>query len=323
MQRSWLWAALLAWGCGQAREAAPTEPAAAAPRPRPTAILHPRPASIPQLGALAERVYIRRSPRADSPEVGILHLGDRADLRATEVTQGPGCDGGWLGVEPEGYVCLDTNVTRRVDTHPLLKALAEYGAEFESATPYRWARSLGAPKYRRLTTRAEQARLEYRLEAHLAALAKLRRGELSRIPRLLREVDASLAQAAPPDFMKTLSPWSAVHAPQDTRPLAGHVPARSSIAFTRQVTLDGRSFLLTNELLLVPKDKVVLHEPSHYAGVHLDGRKQRLPLAFIRREPRAKYRFVEAPIQPASVGSPRQGRFTETGERWPRLGWVG
>jgi hypothetical protein len=119
-----------------------------------------------------------------------------------------------------------------------------------------------------------------------------------------------------------VSPWADVHTPNDRRARLRFVPARSTVAVTGEFAFGDRTFLLTSDLLVVPKDRVTELEPSEFSGVHLDGERARLPLAFVRGEPKPKFRFIQESVVPAAIGD-AAGRFEATGESWPRLGWMG
>jgi hypothetical protein len=90
------------------------------------------------------------------------------------------------------------------------------------------------------------------------------------------------------------------------------VPARSSIAWTEEFFAEGRSWLVTTDLLLVPKDLTRRFAPSPFAGVDLTRAGMKLPLAFVRR--RAAPQFVLRK-QPGS----RREQLVESSASWPRL----
>jgi hypothetical protein len=87
------------------------------------------------------------------------------------------------------------------------------------------------------------------------------------------------------------------------------VAPRSTVAFTDEVQGDGGTWLRTNDMSFVPKDKIVPFERSDFHGVELRG-DVRLPLAFFKNGPHAKYK------------RDAKSRLSPTGDTWPRLGWV-
>ena len=93
------------------------------------------------------------------------------------------------------------------------------------------------------------------------------------------------------------------------RALRPSVARGSTLAFTRSFDAAGRSWLLTWDWGVVPRDRVRPYPVSHFSGVELTGGKA-LPLAFFRTKPRAKYRRAT------------DHRVEPTGETWPRQGLV-
>ncbi len=307
--------------------AADPQPSEESSDPFPTAILYPVPLPpAATIASLAARVYIRRTPSLGSSEIGVLHFGSVVEL-ASEASKGhAGCRGGWLAVRPTGYVCQDETVTRDVTTHPVLRLLARHSGNFDAAAPYRWVESKGAPLYRVLPTPREQRRSEPGLDDYRARLERARSGGRP-LPTVLADIDASPDAAAPPDFFHAgaRSPLDALLYPKDSRPRRSIVPARSTVAVLHEVFAEDRSFWLTNDLLLIPKDKVAPRQPSKFRGVRLSERI-RLPLAFIRREDSPKLRLGHpGAVIPASAGirlEQTTGDLQATEQVWSRLDTV-
>lgn len=248
------------------------------------------------------------------------------------------CSRGWHRVEPQGWVCLDEHTT--LDrAHPLLLAKQRFHAAKPEALS--WGQSRETPVYRKLPTPKEQKRSEYQLEKHLSRLElareALKAGEP--IPRLtarrLRGVDLGQSKGEPPAFLRAnpYSPWSQVFEPQHTRPRAKIVPPRSSIAWIAEFEHEGRSWLLTPELFVIPRDRVLRQTPSSFRGVDLQ--RHKLPLTFIRKEPRQKWRLAGRAVVPAAervelrdgddpwVEVKGPGKLERLDETWSRLSWVG
>ena len=333
----------------------PAEPAAA--NTQPTAEVAPASATAPvlppRIGALSSRVFVRQNPRPTSPEIGVLHVGAVVPLREATAAGTEGCAKGWFAVEPEGYVCLDASTTLEVDTHPLLVTKRAHHGSFDSAVPFRWSVSREGVLYRKVPTPEEQRESEFDLDGHLARLEKLREARAAgtdpgRVPAALRDVDLLPAKAdAPIPFGPgNLSPWALANTPSETRAKAKWIPARSAIAWTDEFVSGGRSFVLTDDLLIAPKDKLVPLEPSKFAGVFIDDESVRLPIAFVRHEDKVKYRVVATasdltpvsfedelaveepnPDDPDPLAGYREdtspGTMLETRESWPRLAWAG
>lgn len=348
-------------------KASPTNPAS-----KPDADVGPR------IFALDSRVYIRQRPSEAAPEVGALRIGQGLALKGTEPQRGPGCPWqpatrpnaarddvsnpgdaeaqprGWYAVAPEGYVCLDRTTTLDPE-HPLVRAKLKHHARFERDEPLRWGESLEAPVYKRYPTELEQAKSEYQLSRHLDALKSVREaldaGEEPppRALARLRGASSELSAGSAPSFLAAHqdSPWVSALWPGDPRPRMSFVPARSSVSWTDEFTAGGRSWLLTPELTVVPKDRVLELKPSAFSGIFLT-ETVRLPIAFMRFEDRAKWRLVGADRE-ASFAQPNElipvsasddepeedesarfkddpsgspGKLIKTEQTWKRLGHV-
>ncbi|HNS98430.1 MAG TPA: L,D-transpeptidase family protein [Polyangiaceae bacterium] len=360
------WIALIvsisAWAAGCADPSVPSEspatpplvssqPLASSPvtsasaRVHPSPPAEPMPSPVPRIGSLTQDAYIRARPDHKAPEIGTLDLGSTVALRQPSPVGTAGCRGGWYAVEPYGFLCHDGTTTLEPDTHPLMQAKRAHHLS-DQACPYSWGESRFAPLYRSIPDAREQRRWEPKLDKHLAALEKLREARRAGAsedevptPSPLRGVDIFAASSPAPAFLANgnPSPWAAVHTPTDLRPRYDTVPARSSIAWTDEFFAEGRSWLLTPQLLLVPKDKVSIQKPSSYSGVRLSSDGIHLPLAFIRGQEKTKYRWEEQGVAQESASgttipaawSPRaefkedadspKGAFVATAETWKRL----
>ncbi len=275
----------------------------------------------PSIAALSHKVYIRRNPRPGSPEIGSIGLGSAVALAAEKPVSKSGCELGWYAVVPRGYVCLDPGTTLDPE-HPLLRAKRGRTGDFSRGSPFAWGESREAPSYRRVPTEAEQRRFEPGLERHLERGAELARTR-GRVPAFLGD--------------HAISPWFSLHPAANDRARHGLIPTRSTVAWTDEFFAEGRSWVLSTELLVVPKDKLVPQVPSKFRGVELAWSRvgSRLPLAFIRGRDRPKYRLVGGgsgpALTPVSLNA-TQDAFTEdladsaqlepTGTTWPRLASV-
>ncbi len=313
----------------------------------------PEPAAEPsptrRVGSLTQDAFIRAQPNHGSPEIGTLDIGGTVALREPEPVGKAGCPGGWYAVQPKGFLCHDRTTTLEPESHPLIQAKTAHARRDEDA-PYRWGESRYAPVYRKLPDAKEQQRWEGKIDKHLAALEKLREARRSgasedevRTPPNFQGVDLFPATGEPPAFLShgAPSPWANVHTPGDGRARYEMVPARSTLAWTDEFFAEGRSWLLTPQLLLVPKDKISLQKPSAFRGAMLSEGIE-LPLAFIRGEPKPKYR-IEGGEEVAEGQRPdgvvpavwaagaefaedpddAKGRFVLAGETWKRLDRVG
>ncbi len=87
------------------------------------------------------------------------------------------------------------------------------------------------------------------------------------------------------------------------------IAPRSTVAWLDEVEADGTQWLRASDMSFIRKDRVVPFEPPTFRGVAL-GSEIKLPLAFFKRVPHAKYR------------RDADDRLVASKETWPRLGWV-
>jgi hypothetical protein len=263
----------------------------------------------------ARFVWIQSEPRPSSGWLGYLGLGGSVAVRggSLEKARVPGSAGlggcqAWYAVEPVGYVCAGDSAT--VDPKdPVVRELAADAPRTDSPWPYEYGESLGAPRYARIPTEQQQRRDEWDLAAHLELVTRARVAQAGgEAEEKLAGVD--LSPAAP-------SRWGAIPDPGDLHELSPLVrEARtwvapgSTVAYTRSFDLGGRTFVVTHDHAIVPKDRVKPYPRSEFHGVELGGEVV-LPLAFFRKQSRPKYR--RGP----------DGAFVATSESWPRLASVG
>ncbi len=259
----------------------------------------------------ARFLWIRPEPSATRAWIGYLSLGDSVRLRGGDAAtarlgEGPAAGGhcrGWYAVEPRGYVCLDEQATLD-PTDPVLVELRKSAARAGSPWPFDYGESIGTPFYATVPDEAAQRRTEADLDQHLDRVHKARAArsptELGEIAPELLGVELGPTGELPPPPIE-LSPRS--------RSQRRYLMRGSTLAFTRSFDSGGRSWLLTWDWAVVPRDRVRPYPRSCFHGVALGG-AIRLPIAFFRRKPRPQYR--RAP----------DGALEPTGKSWPRHGWV-
>jgi len=305
---------------GEAATAAATAPAEApsqraeAARPAPSTTPAPARAPVaagPRLWSKARFAWIQAAPHASPGWLGYLGLGSSIALRggsvaAAKVSGSEGRDGcrAWYAVEPRGYVCDgDAATLDRAD--PAVVAVQADAPRAGSPWPYEYGESLGAPRYKTPPSAAEQRKAEWDLAEHLRLVASARAGEPP--DKSLAGVDLTPAAegrwGAGPDPAAWLAASPLV---REGRPFIAN---GSTVAYTRQVEIDGRAFLVTHDRALVPKDRVRPYPRSAFEGVEL-GEQVQLPVAFFRAKDRPKYRREAG------------GGFVKTDASWPRLAWV-
>jgi len=221
-------------------------------------------------------------------------------LRKLETVTGSGCNA-FQPISPRGFVCLDDRATLDPDA-PALTAIRAIAPRLDSPWPHDYAESRQAPRYVTLPTKEQQRRREFRLERHLENVAALRRGDFrGDIPKLLRDVDVSVSHNPEPAFLHDLP---RVH--EHVR----SVKAGSTLSYSHSFDARGRTWIVTGDGVIIPKDRVAPYPRSSFRGVAL-GESVRLPIGFIKGQPRPQY-----VMQP-------DGTVVSRGARWPRLAAFG
>ncbi|MBW2531994.1 MAG: L,D-transpeptidase [Deltaproteobacteria bacterium] len=181
---------------------------------------------------MASTVKIRSEPSWQAEVIGTIRGGQSVRLSEAAPAYRPSCRGGWFAVRPRGFVCVGSDATRD-EPDATTRARAEALPDRSAAYPYRYGVALGSPRYRRLPTPQEQRRSEPGLDQHLASAAPL--PEVTRGPS--PALQAHLAGTGP------------LRDPLDAYP-------GMKVAWARELRAEGRTWLLTPELLLIPADKV-------------------------------------------------------------------
>lgn len=254
----------------------------------------------PQLFALHRHVWIRSRPSTQAPWLGFLGLGGAVALKDIEPIPGPGCPA-FYPIEPRGFVCLDQRATLD-PASPTLNAIQAIAPRRDEPWLHDYAESRQAPRYEKLPSPEQQRQREFQLERHLSDVAALRKGDFEGdIPRLLQDVDVALSAKPPPDFL----PWlPSVHEHVTT------VKAGSTLSYSHAFDHEGRTFLVTGDGVLIPKDRVSPYARSHFRGVVLDPSNP-LPVAFVRGEASPQYLRSS------------DGTIVYRGADWPRLASLG
>jgi hypothetical protein len=284
-------------------------PAPAAPGQDAPAPLRAR-AMVPpgdRLYSKARFAWIQPEPRPSKGWLGYLGLGGSIAVRGGSLARarvnGKDCKE-WYAVEPKGYVCAGDSAT--IDpADPVVAELAADAPRTDSPWPYEYGESIGAPRYPSPPDAARQRHDEWDLDDHQRLVAQARGGEA--VDKL---AGIDLSPAAPGRWGAVPDPASIHELSQLVREPRKWIATGSTLAYTRSFDLGGRTFLVTHDHAIVPKDRVKPYPRSEFHGVELGG-EVALPIAFFRGRARPKYR--RAP----------DGSFVPTGEDWPRLSWVG
>ncbi len=267
------------------------EPIAAnAPDPSASAVASaPRAASTPvveppgdRIYAKARHVWIQPQPRSSKGWIGYLTLGGSVRLhqgsREKSKTAGSGCDA-WYRVEPDGYVCAGADATLD-PADPEYVALKKDAGDSTSPWPFSYAESNGARRYAAVPSEDEQRKREWDLEKHQDRLAKAKSASTDKeVPAEVAGVDLAPAGVGAP----TLFDFG-----PKVREGRDYVAPTSTIAFTEQFDAGGRTWLVTSDHAIVPKDRTKPYPRMEFQGVHLS-ETVKLPLAFFRKKDRPRF----------------------------------
>ncbi len=286
-----------------------SQPAAAAPTATPPTAADPPPPrqppqDAPRVYAKSRNVWVRGRPTYDTQWIGFLWFGNSVKLKSSEPVMGPGCKT-WYAIEPRGYVCVDGERATLDPNDPVLRGIFPLGPDPDSPTPHlSYGETAGSEVYPELPTVKHQRAREWDYRFRMKYIEDALAGG---------EVHDSLVgfDYEPATNKSLLLP----ELPRNLRMGRKRYIPDSTVAWTREVEHEGRSFLLTDDLTWVPKDRVKPYDPVTFRGLHLgqpeaDGRIPELPLAFFRDEQNPKFKRTEA------------GEFIETGDSYERLSWV-
>jgi len=258
-------------------------------------------AAPPSTVADGPRVYAKTRfvwvyPERDTTRqwIGFLRSGSSARLASDKPRPGIGCDA-FVAIEPRGFVCADGARATLSADDPVYRALEPYAAKADSATPHRYAESLGAERYFAPPTLEEQRAREGDFRSHLRDIARARAGN---VPPSLEGVDLSL-----PDRSLTL-PTLPIPVFEDRKELK----RRSTLAYNAEARFGERAFLLAGDYAWVPKDRVRNYPPIAFHGLEI--KPDSPPFALVRKDSATKYQAVT------------DGHFSATGGAFPRLAQV-
>jgi hypothetical protein len=240
-------------------------------------------------------------PKKSEKVLGYVRIGQSVRVRDRTPHPGAGCPGGFVAVEPFGWVCLDIAATLDSDDR-YVRALAELAPQ-PGPLPFEYALSNGTPMYRRLPSQDEWQKTE-RFYGRAGSHAPLSWG--NRGHEMLAETRAISPNAAVPFF---LADGGSASSPKARELVRREIPLGSMLAYRGVVAHEGRSFLLSADGTVVPADRVRPIRPSSFRGVEL-GPNVDLPLAWIKGQPRPKYRQRE------------DGSLVPTSQVWALRSWV-
>ncbi len=232
-------------------------------------------------------------PRGKWVKLGFIRTGYGVPLREPELAPPRGtCRKGYYAVEPRGFVCADGTTTQDAN-HPVVRAMQGAGKDLladdpSAVFPYHYAFSIGAPMYDRLPTQEQHRLVMMRFRER-----PLKLGDWARGFQDLADAGPIEPNGPMPDFL----------AEGGKSPLAGdnlvrkNLPHGSMVSYSRAFEADGRVWLVTPDLTVVPADRVRPYRPSTFQGVELG--KLELPLAWARKQPRDLYRILAGEAEPS------------------------
>jgi hypothetical protein len=235
--------------------------------------------------AVADRLYskvrflwIRPRPDLNTKWIGYLSLGDSVAVkREIGPVHSDGC-ARWYEIEPRGFVCAGDHSTLDADDRDV-RELRKAAARRDTAWPYSYGKSTGTTVYLNVPPKRRQRFREAGLEGHLERAAKVRAGEgAASVDPLFVGVDLDVTGNPPPAALLHLGPRSRTNKKRIAR--------GSTLAYAYDFDADGRSWVMTWDRAIVPKDRVVVYPRSSFRGVVLDDALS-LPIAFTRsRQPK-------------------------------------
>ena len=284
-----------------AEGAEPPVPAA----PLPAAVAPPDPPG-PRIGSIKFITWIFAAPSHDARKLGYLREGTSVALAAPDAVAGQGCRGGWFAVKPFGFVCHDSSTVRDL-ADPLFAELT-FPAQRDDLLPFRYAFSTGAPMYGRLPTEAEQRKVEGDPEKRPKP-QKL--GTWSSGHEELADGPPVVGADPVPELFKS-GKTTPVHWGTDKRLVRKWIPNGSMLAFSHAFQANGRTWLLSPDLTIVPADRVRPFRTSTFHGVALEGDVM-LPLAWARHDAITLWKKGEGGFEPIAEKLPPR-TFVRLGE---------
>jgi hypothetical protein len=264
------------------------------------------------VAALDMETKIFEKPSTASTKVGYLRMGAIVP-RVGDPSANGECPapGGWVRVEPKGFVCVGKSATLDLEA-PLVRA-ANVRPDVTKPLPYAYGfvRAV-APQYLRIPTKDMQLKSEMSLKEHLVTWeqkgAKMNAVVLGandveafgyKPPKLSTEMSAGelfggKSDADPPPFWldgtKRLIPNVSGFTVPDGAIFANRVIRHSGLAFVGFFKTDkehlNRPFAITVDLRLIPTTKVKPDTASRFHGVELE--KWGFPMAFLKHDEGSK-----------------------------------
>ncbi len=241
----------------------------------------------PRMGATGLFAYVFAKPAHEGLALGYIRMGTSVPLKSTQKIEGKGCGRGWYAVEPRGYVCLKNNTTLNLED-PYYKALHEVSPEKDATWYYRYAFSNGAPMYSRIPTKEEMAKEDFKFGKR-GSFVQLDEWSAGHEELLMKEPIEATDPV--PEWLSDGKRHIGGGNLSPSKLIWRKIPNGSMLAYAKAFEKDGRVWLLTPDLMIVPADRVRQIKRSSFHGVDL-GNGVELPLAWNRtKAPKPKYKM--------------------------------
>jgi hypothetical protein len=240
----------------------------------------------PRLYAISGMVKIHNEPDRDSPVLGGFRAGQSVLIR-TDVVRNAlherkrsyRCTEGWYPVQPRGWVCVGgEGHASKNGNDPRFLAAASVMPDLDSDYPFKYGVSTGTPQYLRIPTKQEQRATEPGLDDHLAHLPAPDDSKGG-------AVDSTPSGRGPTDVLLKYLAWAKPKLTDDKEAFEG-----MKVSWSQEFDANGRTWLLTPQLTMIPKDKVRTQPLPTLDGIDLKAKHLQLPLAYLWLDDSYKYR---------------------------------
>lgn len=258
-----------------------------------------------KLASIAWRTWIYTDTGAKRTRLGYLRVGEVMDARGP-VLKNEGCEGGWLRINPRGFVCLGKGATQDLN-HPMVRQMSQRPLRGEGF-PYLYAMSRERPpeRYFRLPSKEQMKQIEGSDVHERAANFQARAAQAGLLTALdITEQLPSFLSEAPHQLEK---PYGVA---EHLRHLvhAGQASTDSGFALLDLFLWQGRAFGVSTEMDILALDRLeILPEPAPFGLALEEG--QGLPVAFHVRGAIPLYKRLE------------NGSFVQDGQQQEKRGFV-
>lgn len=263
---------------------------------------------LEKLASIAWRTWIYTDTGPARTRYGYLRAGSVVPARGPKLVNA-GCEGGWLRINPRGFVCLGLGATLDL-AHPVVVA-TQVRPVRRAGLPYHYAMADGVPPllYFRLPSAEQMSESE---GGDITVRAESFR-ERARHAGLLEDLGEI---GAPPAFLqggaKLEKPYG-VEQPLRYQTHAGPAAADSGFALLQAFEWEKRLFGLSSELDLIALDRTKLVRESKFRGIEL-AESESLPAGFAKSYAE-RYALLESgAFVPRAALAPREG-VKLTGQR--------